>query len=163
VTLTDTMIEDSRWETADLPALAERGAQATLAYLGLVADDWEIVVMGCDDVRIAELNGDFREKPVATNVLSWPSEDRAADTDGTVPDLPDGPDPELGDIAIAYETCLREASEAQKPLADHVTHLIVHACLHLLGYDHIRDQDATLMEQVEVDILGKLGLSDPYS
>lgn len=163
MTLTDTMIEDSRWETADLPALAERGAQATLAHLGLVADDWEIVVMGCDDARIAELNGDFREKPVATNVLSWPSEDRAADADGAVPDLPDGPDPELGDIAIAYETCLREASEAQKPLADHVTHLIVHACLHLLGYDHIRDQDATLMEQVEVDILGKLGLSDPYS
>ncbi|MGH1454911.1 MAG: rRNA maturation RNase YbeY [Paracoccaceae bacterium] len=157
------MIEDPRWETADLPALAERGAQATLAHLGLVADDWEIVVMGCDDARIAELNGDFREKPVATNVLSWPSEDRAADADGAVPDLPDGPDPELGDIAIAYETCLREASEAQKPLADHVTHLIVHACLHLLGYDHIRDQDATLMEQVEVDILGKLGLSDPYS
>ncbi len=163
MTLTDTMIEDPRWETADLPALAERGAQATLAHLGLVADDWEIVVMGCDDARIAELNGDFREKPVATNVLSWPSEDRAADADGAVPDLPDGPDPELGDIAIAYETCLREASEAQKPLADHVTHLIVHACLHLLGYDHIRDQDATLMEQVEVDILGKLGLSDPYS
>ena len=163
MTLTDTMIADSRWETADLPALAERGAQATLAHLGLVADDWEIVVMGCDDARIAELNGDFREKPVATNVLSWPSEDRAADADGAVPDLPDGPDPELGDIAIAYETCLREASEAQKPLADHVTHLIVHACLHLLGYDHIRDQDATLMEQVEVDILGKLGLSDPYS
>lgn len=163
MTLTDTMIEDSRWETADLPALAERGAQATLAHLGLIADDWEIVVMGCDDARIAELNGDFREKPVATNVLSWPSEDRAADADGAVPDLPDGPDPELGDIAIAYETCLREASEAQKPLADHVTHLIVHACLHLLGYDHIRDQDATLMEQVEVDILGKLGLSDPYS
>ncbi len=161
--LTDCIIEDPRWEAAGLPDLAERAAQATLAHLGLKAADWEIVVMGCDDARIAELNADFREKPQPTNVLSWPSEERCAEEEGGQPLPPEGPDPELGDIAIAYETCAREAAEAGKPMADHVTHLVVHACLHLLGYDHIRDLDATLMERIEVEILGKLGLQDPYS
>ncbi|MGR3313373.1 MAG: rRNA maturation RNase YbeY, partial [Roseovarius indicus] len=60
------------------------------------------------------------------------------------------------------DTCAREAEAAGKPMADHVTHLVVHALLHLLGYDHVRDQDATLMEATEVAILGKLGLPDPY-
>jgi probable rRNA maturation factor len=68
----------------------------------------------------------------------------------------------LGDIAISYDTCLREALDAEKPFADHVTHLVIHGILHLLGYDHIRDEDATLMERIEVEILGKLGISDPY-
>jgi probable rRNA maturation factor len=68
----------------------------------------------------------------------------------------------LGDIAIAYETCARESAEAGKPLQDHVTHLLVHGVLHLLGYDHVRDRDATRMEGLESEILGKLGLDDPY-
>ncbi len=69
----------------------------------------------------------------------------------------------LGDIAISYDTCAREAAEAGKTLADHTTHLIVHGLLHLLGYDHTCDRDATLMEETEVKILGTLGIDDPYS
>ena len=69
----------------------------------------------------------------------------------------------LGDIAIAYDTCAREADEAGKSMNDHVMHLIIHGTLHLLGYDHIRDTDATLMETVEVAILGKMGIDDPYN
>ena len=69
---------------------------------------------------------------------------------------------ELGDIALAYETCATEAQAAEKPLADHVTHLIVHGLLHLLGYDHENDPDALLMEGLEREILGKMGLDDPY-
>lgn len=161
--LTDTLVEDARWCTFGLATLAERAASATLAHLGLGPDNFEISILGCDDARIAVLNGDFRDKPQPTNVLSWPSEDRAAATPGALPDLPEpGLDPELGDIAIAYDTCAREAGAAGRPLQDHVTHLIVHGVLHLLGYDHIRDQDATLMEATEVAILGKLGLPDPY-
>lgn len=161
--LTEVMIEDARWQAAQLEALAERAAEATLAHLALDPAAFEISVLGCDDARIAVLNGDFREKPQSTNVLSWPSAERAAQTPGALPDLPEpGPDSELGDIAIAYDTCAAEAEAGNKPLADHVTHLIVHAVLHLLGYDHIRDQDATLMEATEVAILGKLGLPDPY-
>ena len=72
-------------------------------------------------------------------------------------------DCELGDIAISYDTCAREAAEAGKPFDFHVIHLIVHGTLHLLGYDHERDGDATLMEGLEVEILGKLDIPDPYS
>lgn len=166
--LTDTIIEDDRWHELALEALAEGAASAALAHLGLDPTDFEIALLACDDSRIAVLNADFRDKPQATNVLSWPAEERAAAVDGAMPDLPDagsdGPFAlELGDIAIAYDTCAREAADAGKPMADHVTHLIVHGTLHLLGFDHMRDKDATLMERSEVEILGKLGLADPYS
>ena len=159
----DTVIEDDRWLDAGLEPLAEQAAEATLLHVGLDPEAWEIAVLGCDDARIAALNEDFRDKAAPTNVLSWPSEDRGAEIDGAMPDLPEaGPDPELGDIAIAYDTCAKEAEAAGKPMRDHVTHLIVHGILHLLGYDHVRDKDATLMERTEVEILGKLGLPDPY-
>ena len=69
---------------------------------------------------------------------------------------------ELGDIAIAYETCEREAAEQKKSLSDHVTHLLVHGLLHLLGYDHIEDEDAALMEGIETRTLATLGIADPY-
>jgi len=159
----DVISEDSRWNTAGLEPLAERAAAATLAYLELDPELWDISLLGCDDARIASLNAEFRTKPVPTNVLSWPSEDRAAASPGAQPAAPrPGMDAELGDIAISYDTCAREAQEAQKPFGDHVTHLVVHAMLHLLGYDHETGQDAALMEGIEVAILATLGISDPY-
>ena len=159
----DVMIEEARWRSLGLEDLATRAATATLVHLGLDPAAFEISLLACNDARIAALNEDFRGKPQPTNVLSWPSQERGADQDGGVPDLPQrGGDAELGDIAIAYETCAREAEAGGKPLADHASHLIVHAVLHLMGYDHIRDEDATLMEACEVAILGKLGISDPY-
>jgi probable rRNA maturation factor len=159
----DVMIEDARWRAAGLEALAETAAHATLTHLGLDPEAFEICVLACNDSRIAALNADFRGKPQATNVLSWPSEDRAADRPGLSPARPaPGGDPELGDIAIAYDTCAAEASAAAKPFAAHVSHLIVHGVLHLLGYDHIDDKDGDLMEGIETAILGKMGLPDPY-
>ena len=68
----------------------------------------------------------------------------------------------LGDIAIAYDTCAREAGAQGKAFGHHVTHLLVHGCLHLLGFDHIDETEAAEMEALEVEILGKLGISDPY-
>ncbi len=165
--LTDTIIEDDCWEKAGLEDLAETAARAALVHLGLDPEGFEIAVLACDDARIAELNAEFREKPTPTNVLSWPSEERGAEVEGQAPELPEGEDgpfaTELGDLAIAFETCAREAQEAGKTMADHVTHLIVHGTLHLLGYDHLRDGDATLMENLETEILGKMGIADPYS
>ena len=164
--LVDTIFEDARWEGFGLEALCERAALATLAKLGLAPEGFSITVMGCDDARIMELNTEFRDKPKPTNVLSWPSEERGAEYVGEAPELPepgDLEDPEsLGDIAIAWETCMAEAVEQEKSALDHVTHLIVHGVLHLLGYDHIEDEDATLMEGLEVEILASLGISDPY-
>ncbi len=153
-------IEDDRWQALGLPELAENAARATLKQLDLLSDDMEISLLACDDAQIAALNGQFRGKPAPTNVLSWPSEERGAEIAGARPEPPH--DPELGDIALAWETCTREAAESGKPMADHVAHLVVHGVLHLLGYDHERDADATLMERIETGILATLGVPDPY-
>ncbi len=164
--LTETIIEDEGWAALDLEARAEQAARAALAALGFDPDAFEIAVLGCDDARIAVLNADFRGKPQPTNVLSWPEEDLAPEAAGDtpLPPLPDDDAPHfLGDIAIARETCLREAAEQRKSADHHITHLIVHAVLHLLGYDHVRDADATLMETLEARILGQMGIEDPYS
>ncbi|WP_172292983.1 rRNA maturation RNase YbeY [Pseudoruegeria sp. HB172150] len=156
----DVVIEAPEWEALGLEALASRAAAAALAHLGLEPEDFETALLGCDDDRIAVLNEAFRGKPTPTNVLSWPSEERAAEVAGERPELP-APG-ELGDVAIAWGVCEREAAEAGKPVADHVTHLIVHGILHLLGYDHEDDADAALMERTEAEILATLGLPDPY-
>jgi len=159
----DLVLEDARWD--GLEALAARACGAVMVHLGY-GEDWEVCLLACDDARIAELNGEFRDKARATNVLSWPSQERAAEEPGGAPERaePDFPgEPlELGDIAIAYETCRREAAEQGKAFDIHVTHLLVHGTLHLLGYDHINHKDAELMEGLEVEILGNLGISDPY-
>lgn len=163
--LVEALIEDARWKELSLSTLAEVAARNTLVHLQLNPDDFMISLLGCDDGRILALNDDFREKPSATNVLSWPSQDRVASRPGEAPAPPHvGPMPpeELGDIAIAYETCLSEANDAGKPISAHVTHLIVHATLHLLGYDHISDADAALMERLEVEILASMGQANPY-
>ncbi|MGX9356971.1 rRNA maturation RNase YbeY [Roseobacteraceae bacterium S113] len=159
--LTDTILETDLWDDTGLTELAERAARAVLQHLGLDDPAFEIAVLGCDDARIATLNAEFRAKPTPTNVLSWPSEDLAPDVAG---DVPFAPEPgELGDIAIAFETCAREAAAADKPLAAHVIHLIVHATLHLLGYDHETDADATRMESLETEILKGMEEPDPYA
>ncbi len=164
--LIDCLTEDHRWEALGLGALAETAAAETLRQLGLDPAEYEISLLGCNDARIAELNADFRGKPQPTNVLSWPSDERGAEVPGKMPLAPEislQDLTELGDIAIAFETCAAEADAVGKPLTAHATHLIVHGTLHLLGFDHERDLDATLMEGLEVTILGKLGLPDPYA
>lgn len=148
----DVIVEDARW--TDLDRLARVAVPAALTGAGL-AGGCDIVVMGCDDARIAVLNAEFRGKAVPTNVLSWPSQERAPG------DMPQ--DPELGDIAIAFETCAREAAEQGKAFDAHVIHLLIHGTLHLLGFDHITDAQADRMEALEVRILGGLGFPDPYA
>ena len=165
--LVDTMTEDARWAGIGLEALALRAVGETLGAVGLAPDRFAVSLLGCNDKRIAVLNADFRGKPQPTNVLSWPSDDLGATAEGGPPARPNpgAPDDpaELGDIAIAWETCAAEAEDQGKPLHDHVMHLLVHGTLHLLGYDHIRDKDADLMERLEAQILASLGVPDPYA
>ena len=152
----DVLIEDPRWSDTGLSDLAERASDAVLRHLNLDPANYEIACLACDDTQIAKLNADFRGKPQPTNVLSWPAVDNPSVETAAMHG------PELGDIAISYETCAREAEEADRSLQDHCTHLVVHAVLHLLGYDHIDDQDADLMEGIEVEILATLGVPNPY-
>lgn len=161
------IIDDDRWSEIDLDGVAHAAVKAVLTQQGIDAAAIEIALLAGSDAQIAVLNADFRGKSAPTNVLSFPAMDHRAHTPGARPDPPvpeqDAEPYHLGDVALAFETCAREARAAGKPLGAHVTHLIVHGVLHLLGYDHVRDADATLMERTEVEILGNLGLPDPYT
>ena len=160
----DVVVEAGGWEALDLERLADEAAEAVLARLGL-AGPAEISLLATSDAAVARLNADFRGKPSPTNVLSWPAHPLAPPAPGQAPPRP-APDATgelfLGDVALAWETCAAEADASGKPLGDHAVHLIVHAILHLLGYDHICEEDAALMEGLEVEILLSLGRPDPY-
>ena len=107
-----------------------------------------------DETEIHTLNRDYRGKDKATNVLSFPAE--------AIEGLPAELHTELGDIVICAPVVIREAQEQGKVLADHWAHMLVHGTLHLLGYDHIDDNDAETMEALERKILGQAGIADPY-
>lgn len=120
----------------------------------------EISILLASDDRIHELNARFRDKDTATNVLSFPPTPVTRETIHSVLDSQDVP--MLGDIIIAFQTMKKEAKELDKPLEHHLRHLVVHAVLHLLGYDHIEDEDADIMEGEEVKLLEKWGIPNPY-
>ncbi len=163
----EVVIADESWKSIDLDMLANRAMRLAFSAVNLPPEGYEIGLLACDDARIAELNGEHRGRHSATNVLSWPAFDLAAAQDGDLPNpvpKPDGVWAEsVGDLAIAYETCQREANSANINFADHISHLILHGCLHLLGFDHEREGDAVLMEALETKALASIGIDDPYS
>jgi probable rRNA maturation factor len=115
--------------------------------------DGELAIVLTDDSAIRALNRDWRGKDEPTNVLSFPAQEPSADRHA--PRM-------LGDIVIAYETAAREAEVEGKPLMHHLAHLAVHGFLHLVGYDHEASEEADAMEGLEVAILARLGVPDPY-
>jgi probable rRNA maturation factor len=117
----------------------------------------ELAVMLTDDAGIRTLNNNWRGQDKPTNVLSFPALQPPAGRE------PDDAPRMLGDIAIAYETVRREADDEQKPFDHHLSHLVVHGFLHLVGYDHEKDAQAEDMESLERDILARLGIPDPYA
>lgn len=106
-----------------------------------------------DETESAALNQQFRDKSGATNVLAFPPEESV---------MPGAELPQLGDIAICGAVVAREAAEQGKPLEAHWAHMVVHGCLHLLGFDHMTDAEAAEMEARECELLGQLGIPDPY-
>jgi probable rRNA maturation factor len=139
-------VEANDWTVAlaDVEAVVERAAGAALG-----AVEGEIVVLLTDDAAVRDLNGRFRDKDRPTNVLSFPAPESAA--------------PHLGDIVLAYGVCAAEAETQGKTLADHLSHLVVHGVLHLLGRDHEDDAEAEEMEAEERDVLARIGVADPYA
>ncbi|MEP3051151.1 MAG: rRNA maturation RNase YbeY [Erythrobacter sp.] len=111
------------------------------------------------DAEVHALNKQWRGRDKPTNVLSFPMLSRV----DLLALADDGPPEMLGDLALAHETCAREADEKGISIADHTAHLITHGLLHLAGYDHeVSDEDADAMEALEIQILAKLGIADPY-
>ena len=153
----DVLIESGAWQV--LPDVEDivRRAIASAANSGITTrhQRTELAVLLCDDETITDLNARWRGLEKPTNVLSFPAPPlRGAAPDERVP---------LGDIAVAYETVVREADERGKLVSDHLSHLVVHGFLHLLGYDHHRGSEADRMERLERDILARIGIADPYA
>ena len=159
----EVVLEDGRWETLNVVVLASQGFNAVMQYFELDPQIYEVEILACDDNRIAELNFDFRGIEKSTNVLSWPSVDRSPGSEGQFPTkIMRDSDGFMGDIAMSYDTCLREGNVSERKVEHHISHLFVHAMLHLMGFDHENDKDAALMETIEVEILGKMGIDSPY-
>ena len=135
----------AQWEEA----LCEPLAQAAQEAYVLAKPDGDKATIGLrltDDKEMTALNHKWRGKNKPTNVLAFPAETKEM----------------LGDVVLGRETIVREAEAAQKPVLDHLRHLVVHGVLHLLGYDHKTEEQARVMETLEVQVLGRLGLASPY-
>jgi probable rRNA maturation factor len=157
---------ESVWdEGIDWQGISERGMAealrvADLDTLNANNSNINVSIRFADNAEVQTLNRDYRQKDMPTNVLSFPMlepEERNSIAHSTIGEIL------LGDIILAHETCAAEAAEKGIPLPQHVTHLIIHGALHLLGYDHIDDDDAEIMEALEVKALASLGLGNPYS
>lgn len=151
----DISIEAGDWAGEDvLRILVSRAADAVFAEISQKPpQDTELSLLFTDDAHIRVLNCDWRGMDKPTNVLSFPA----------IQIAPGDPvPPMLGDIAIAFETVKTEAGLEEKPFDHHLTHLIVHGLLHLLGHDHEDDDEAGMMEELERAILARLAIPDPY-
>ncbi|MEM7689713.1 MAG: rRNA maturation RNase YbeY [Pseudomonadota bacterium] len=154
----DIDIED--WPADEWEALAERaGAAAGAVAAELANARLSVSVLFTSDAQVHALNREWRQRDKPTNVLSFPMLER----DALLDLAPEGPPAMLGDIALAYETCAREADEKGVPLDHHAAHLIIHGLLHLAGHDHVHsDREADAMEKLEISALAKMGIADPY-
>ncbi len=149
-------ISHSGWRDS-LPEAAECAVAATAAAWRAAGETpgarAEISLLLTDDAAVQTLNARHRAQDKPTNVLSFPLEEHPVSS--SEPWL-------VGDVVLACETVNREARAQGKPMADHFRHLVVHGILHLLGYDHETDEDAAVMEKLEVEALASLGVADPY-
>ncbi len=137
-------------EAKDLPTEKQIKQWLEAAILPFQAEA-EVTVRIVDEAESQQLNFDYREKNKPTNVLSFPFE------------CPPGIElPLLGDLVICAQVVAKEAAEQHKSLSAHWAHMVVHGSLHLLGFDHINEEDATEMEAEEIQILAELGFADPY-
>jgi len=150
-------IEVPAWNAAglgDIEAFAKTSFDAAAARLGLPASlESEIALTLSDDKTVRAVNAEWRGKDKPTNILSFPM---AALRPG------DLPGPLFGDLILAFETVSREAGEEGKALGDHLRHLLVHGFLHLMGFDHVEEAQAEIMEAHEIAILAGFGIADPY-
>ncbi len=159
----DLIMEDARWKTLNLLQIANAAFKETLSHLDMRSENFICCILACSSKEIKCLNAKFRGKNNSTNVLSFPSTSEIYKLKSS-PKFEANIDPfELGDIAIAYEVCKKEADFSKIDFEHHVYHLIIHSVLHLLGYDHEEEKNAVEMERIEVQVLANLGISNPYS
>ena len=158
----DLIMEDARWKTLNLIQIANAAFKETLSQLNLKSENFICCILACNNKKIEALNAQFRGKKNSTNVLSFPSKVEVYEIINGSQSETNADPLELGDIAIAYEVCKTEAIVSKIEFEDHVCHLIIHSVLHLLGFNHDEEKNAVEMEKIEVQVLAKLGISNPY-
>ena len=155
--ISEVLIVADGWQAEpDAEAVIQRAIAAAAGMADADTGEAELAIMLTDDAGIRTLNSNWRGIDKPTNVLSFPA------LQPTGHSGPDDAPRMLGDIAIAYETTRKEADDEQKPFDHHLSHLAVHGFLHLIGYDHEKDDEAEVMEALETEILAQLGIPDPY-
>jgi probable rRNA maturation factor len=157
----DLDIEIDGWpKDFDWPDLTEQALQAVEVVEPVLANErLSASLLFTLDEEVRVLNREWRTKDKPTNVLSFPMMTRAE----LISLAPQGGPEMLGDIALAFETCMREAAEKGVGLKDHAAHLIVHGLLHLAGHDHeLGEAEAAAMEALEIKALAQMGIADPY-
>ncbi|KEC55739.1 rRNA maturation RNase YbeY [Bartonella koehlerae] len=151
----DIIVESAGWNDEKmLYNITEKALKTTMHHFSLENIVSEISLLFTDDKHMAQINAQWRGKNKSTNVLSFPAFPLK---------VGDPPGPMLGDIIIARETVILEAKNEAKSFQDHLTHMIVHGILHLLGYNHETNEEAHHMEELERKILQKLSIKDPYA
>ena len=140
-------VQDKRWRES-LPHLRSVAKKVISSVIDL--KNTEVSVVLADDEFVRRLNKEHRGIDKPTNVLSFPMPDMGL------------PVWQAGDMVLAYETLIKEASEQNKTLEEHFSHLLIHSALHLCGYDHISDEEAEEMEQIEIEKMKGLGFKNPY-
>lgn len=160
---TEISVSCSQWSDTvpDAVALCRLAAGAAIKAASPGGGPVEVSILLADDSTVASLNRDFRHRDGPTNVLSFPAGDPAPASPSPLGGA--APPVLLGDVVLAYETVVVEADEQDKKPADHLTHLVVHGILHLLGYDHEDESDAEIMEAMEITTLVALGIANPYA
>lgn len=164
VVIVEVVSPDWRAADVDLDDIVTTAARAAVIGADVpIAAGVELGVRLTDDAEIKNLNRDWRDRDAATNVLAFGLSD-SPDLPAGAPALPTGENGAvmLGDVVVAYETCAGEAVDQNKSLTQHLSHLVVHGTLHLLGYDHENEGDAETMEALERVVLDRIGIPDPY-
>jgi len=141
----------------DIEAISRRTLDVAWMALAFSPRHYEVSLVLGDDALQRSLNNQYRGKDSSTNVLSFPSDEIDADSFPKEAPVP------LGDIIVAFETVMNECEKDEVSFSDHFCHLIVHGILHLAGYDHETPDEAEAMESLEIEILSKLGIRNPYA
>ena len=164
----DIVLKDERWKTLPLYEIAQVSFDLIENNILHACNEFEISLLATDDFEMTDLNNQFRGYRTPTNILSWPEYKYEQLLPGKLPkrigkrfnyckelDF-------LGNLAISFDQCSTEAAQRNLNFKDHITHLLIHGCLHLIGFDHENELDATLMENIEKRLLVELGIKNPY-
>ncbi len=159
--------DEKRWLKTNFRARARKAFEAALSLQSCVdfLEKTEVSILACNDQVIRRLNNQFRGVNTTTDVLSWPRTDQLFFYRNKVSlgQKSKNDTFDLGDIAISYDTCTKQSADLELKFEDHVVHLLIHACLHLLGFNHQKDTDFQKMKELEIKCLEACGIEDPYA